>query len=47
MTSLEGSRLNASIVAPHHGIVRGTRAQTFCSWNAAWNAYKCTSLGKK
>ena len=37
---------NASVVAPHHGIVRGTRTQNFCSWNAAWNAYKCSTLGR-
>lgn len=47
LTSPEGSRLNASVVAPRHGIVRGTHAQNFCSWNAAWNGYKCSKLGKK
>lgn len=46
LTDNDGSKLNVSLFAPHHGIVRGSRQQSFCNWNADWNAYTCTSISK-
>ena len=43
LTRVDGSRLNISVVAPHKGIIRGTRDHSICSWYADWNAYKCNS----
>lgn len=44
LTAVDGARLNVSLVAPHKGIVRGTRDHSTCSWHAPWNAYKCNDL---
>lgn len=41
---MDGARLNISEVGPNKGIVRGTRDQSRCSWDADWNAYKCSSI---
>ena len=43
LTTFDGTRLSISVVAPHKGIVRGTRNHSICSWYADWNAYKCNS----
>lgn len=46
LTTKDGSRLNVSMLAPHHGIVRGSRDQSVCHWNTEWNAYICKTIGK-
>ena len=44
LTRIDGSRINADARYPNKGIVRGSRNQTKCIFNQAWNAYKCEDI---
>ena len=43
-TAPDGTRLDLSSYLPHHGIIRGNRDTTQCTWNQGWNAYKCSDM---
>ncbi|XP_048585401.1 fibrocystin-L isoform X2 [Nematostella vectensis] len=47
LTSPDGSKLDPAKLAPHHGIVRGTRTNSTCTWKAVWNAYQCHAIDYK
>ena len=47
LTRMDGSRIDAGVKYPYKGIVRGNRDQSNCTFNRAWNAYKCEDVNYK
>lgn len=43
-TAPDGTRLVLSTYLPHHGIIRGDKDTSQCTWNEEWNAYKCSDM---
>ncbi len=44
LANKDGSKIDASTKFPHKGIVRGTKTESSCTWNANYDAYKCSGL---
>ena len=47
LTRMDGSRIDVDTRYPNKGIVRGTFGQTNCTFNQAWNMYKCHDMNYK